>query len=187
MRIIGGRFKGMRLASFNASDTSPHLRPTSDRVREALFNILENGRFGNLCKEAHVLDLFAGTGAMGLEALSRGAKSIYFVDNNKASHSILHQNIKKTGSSSETYCLKQDATMLKAIKKHPFSLIFLDPPYHKNLGSVALASALQARLIDKNSYIIWEEGSFMATPPPFILLDHRRYGDTHIHILQYHD
>ncbi|MGB7263222.1 MAG: RsmD family RNA methyltransferase, partial [Albidovulum sp.] len=95
MRIIGGTRRGLKLTDVGAGDAAAHLRPTSDRVREAIFNLLMNGPYGNPVEGARVLDLFAGTGALGLEALSRGAARVTFVDDGLASRALLRQNIER--------------------------------------------------------------------------------------------
>ena len=140
MRIVGGRFRGLGLAAVGKGDPAAHLRPTSDRVRESLFNLLINGALGDVVEDAVVLDLFAGTGALGLEALSRGATFVTFVENGRTGARLIAENIGKTRVADEARHLKCDATRLPEAER-PASLIFLDPPYGKGLGAKALASA----------------------------------------------
>ncbi|RMH45461.1 MAG: 16S rRNA (guanine(966)-N(2))-methyltransferase RsmD, partial [Alphaproteobacteria bacterium] len=98
MRIIGGKWRGHRLASVGRGDPARHLRPTTDRVRESIFNLLTGGRLGDPVPGANVLDVFAGTGALGLEALSRGAQHVTFIENGRAALSILRENIARLGA-----------------------------------------------------------------------------------------
>jgi 16S rRNA (guanine966-N2)-methyltransferase len=137
MRIIGGTRRGLKLAEVGAGDTAAHLRPTSDRVREAIFNLLINAH-GNPVTGARVLDLFAGTGALGLEALSRGAAEATFVDDGQAALALLKANIAKMRAEGQTRILRQDATRLPPNAAAPYTLVFLDPPYGKGMGKLPL-------------------------------------------------
>lgn len=184
MRIISGAKRGLKLAGVGAGDTAAHLRPTSDRVRESLFNVLTSGRFGDPITGARVLDLFAGTGALGFEALSRGASHVTFVDDGQAARALIRDNTGKMQAGGMTRLYRRDATGLGQAPGAPFSLVFLDPPYGKGLGAKALASALQGGWLTDDALVVWEENSPQLPPPGFILLDTRRYGDTHITILQ---
>ena len=112
MRIIGGQFRGLTLAPVGEGDTKAHLRPTSDRVREAIFNLLVNGGYGDPVTGARVLDLFAGTRALGLEALSRGAARVAFVDDGVAARALLRRNIELTRSMGTTDVWRRDATRM---------------------------------------------------------------------------
>lgn len=183
MRIIAGQHRGTILADVGKGDAAAHLRPTSDRVRENLFNILVGGRFGQPVVGAKVLDLFAGTGALGLEALSRGAAHVTFVENGKVGGKLIRDNIRKLGRASDTKILTEDATQLGSAGE-ACSLIFLDPPYGKNLGTKALLNAADQGWIAENALIVWEEASAQLAPRGFTQLDQRRYGDTWITILQ---
>lgn len=183
MRIIGGKWRGLHLAEVGAGDPKAHLRPTSDRVRESVFNLLINGSHGDRVRDAVALDLFAGTGAFGLEALSRGAASVTLVDDGKAAQRLIAQNIAKMRVEAQVTVLPRDATRLPPAAK-PFTLIFLDPPYGKSLGEAALASAQAQGWIAPGATILWEEGSPPAVPPGFALLDQRRYGDTWVTLLE---
>lgn len=139
MRIIAGKHRGTILADVGAGDTAAHLRPTSDRVRESLFSMLTHL---SVIHDARVLDLFAGTGALGLEALSRGAGHVTFVENGRAGQKLIAQNIKKLRVEETAQVLRHDATALGSCTATPFDLVFLDPPYGKRMGQAALASAL---------------------------------------------
>lgn len=183
MRIIGGTWRGLHLAEVGAGDPKAHLRPTSDRVREAIFNLLVNGSHGDRVRGAVVLDLFAGTGALGLEALSRGATAVTLVDDGKAARALIAQNIAKMRVAGQVTHLPRDATRLPPAA-HPCDLIFLDPPYGKALGEAALASALTQGWLAPGATVMWEENAPQTPPPGFALLDQRRYGDTWVTLLE---
>lgn len=184
MRIVAGRFRGRALAAVGKGDPAAHLRPTSDRTRESLFNILAGGRFGDPITNARVLDLFAGTGALGLEALSRGAAFATFVDDGIKALTLIRQNIALCGAEAETRIVKRDARRLPPNDDAPYDLVFLDPPYGKGLGEIALAQALAQAWIAPDALIIWEESASITPPDGVVLLDSRRYGDTVIYLLQ---
>lgn len=184
MRIVAGRWRGKVLADVGKGDPSAHLRPTTDRVRESLFNLLTNGRFGDLVTGARVLDLFAGTGALGLEALSRGATHATFVDDGGAARALLRDNIGRCAAQGVTKVFRRDATSLGEHRGLPFSLIFLDPPYGLGLGEQALASAQEGGWIAPEATIVWEEETAPIPPLGFELLDERRYGNTSISLLR---
>lgn len=180
MRIIGGRHRGTHLAPVGEGDARAHLRPTTDRVREAVFNLLVNGAAvgGDPIPGARVLDLFAGTGALGLEALSRGAARVTFVDDGAAARALLRRNIEILHAMGNTDVYRRDATRLGENRGPGFSLIFLDPPYGKGLGEAALASALAGGWVAPGAIVVWEESTPPTLPPGFDLLDQRRYGDS---------
>lgn len=184
MRIIGGTLRGLKLAEVGAGDQAAHLRPTTDRVRESIFNLLVNGTHGNPIPGARVLDLFAGTGALGLEALSRGAARVAFVDDGVPARALLRSNIEKARAMGVTDVWRRDATNLGENRAAPYDLIFLDPPYGKGLGEKALAHALAGGWIGPQALVVWEE----AAPPPPVAglarIDQRRYGDTTITLLR---
>lgn len=184
MRIIAGEFRGIALASVGKGDAGAHLRPTTDRVRESLFNVLQGGKFGDPIEGARVLDLFAGTGALGLEALSRGAKLVCFVDDGRKSGQLIRENIRITRAKDRTKVMAADVTRLPANAEATFDLIFLDPPYGKALGGKALAAAMKGGWIAEDALIVWEESGPQQPPVGFALLDQRRYGDTHVTFLE---
>jgi 16S rRNA (guanine966-N2)-methyltransferase len=185
VRIIAGDFRGRALASVGKGDQAAHLRPTTDRIRESLFNIVSSGRFDDTITDARVLDLFAGTGALGLEAMSRGAEFLCCVEMGSKSLSILHKNIEICGVSEHTQVKKMDATRLPKCDTAPYSLIFLDPPYRKGLGEKALLSAARQGWIEQDALIIWEEGSDVSPPSGFRILDQRKFGDTQATFMRY--
>jgi len=182
MRIIGGQWRGTRLAEVGAGDPSAHLRPTSDRVRESIFNLLINGGYDNPVEGARVLDLFAGTGALGLEALSRGAATLTLIDDGPAARALIARNIALCRTAAVH--LRLNATKLPPNAAAPYTLIFLDPPYGKSLGEAALQSAQNSGWLAPEALIVWEEGSALPPPPGFTQLDQRRYGDTYVTILR---
>ncbi len=183
MRIIGGTHRGTVLAEVGAGDEVAHLRPTSDRVRESLFNVLQGGRFGDPIRGARVLDLFAGTGALGLEALSRGAVHATFVDDGKVAGKLIATNIAKLRRERDTKMIKSDALKLPPTTT-PCSLVFIDPPYGMGLGIKAMTSALAAGWIAKDALIVLEENSAQPAPRGFTSRDSRRYGDTWITLFE---
>jgi len=178
VRIVGGRLRGLKLADVGPGDTAAHLRPTSDRVREAIFNLLLNGGYGDPVTGARVLDLFAGTGAMGLEALSRGAARVAFVETGAASRALIRRNVDLARAQGVTDLWRRDATALGPNRGHGYGLVFLDPPYGHALGEAALASARAGGWLAPGALVIWEEGQPPALPEGLMQLDQRRYGDT---------
>jgi len=184
MRIVGGTHRGTVLADVGAGDSAAHLRPTSDRVREALFNMLAQGRWGNLVSGQRVLDLFAGTGALGLEALSRGATQITLVDDGAAARALIRANIEKLRAMGVTRLYRRNATDLGDNRGPGFGLVFLDPPYGKGLGALALSSAQAGAWLAAGATLVWEENAPQPAPEGFELLEQRRYGETWITILR---
>ncbi|MDI3337538.1 16S rRNA (guanine(966)-N(2))-methyltransferase RsmD [Defluviimonas aestuarii] len=184
MRIIGGQRRGLKLADVGSGDAAAHLRPTSDRVREAIFNLLMNGPYGNPVQDARVLDLFAGTGALGLEALSRGAARVAFVDDGTTARALLRQNIEKMQAMGTTDVWRRDATRMGPNRGPGYTLVFLDPPYGKGLGEKALASLFEGGWLAPGALIVWEENVAPTPPDGFTQRDQRRYGETVITILE---
>jgi len=174
--------KGLRLATIGKGDPGAHLRPTPDRVRESLFNALA-ARRENPLTGAHVLDLFAGTGAMGLEALSRGAARAIFVDNGRTARRLLADNIARTGSAQITRVIARDASRLPACDAVPATLVFLDPPYGQGVGGGALVTAVAGGWIAPGALVVWEDSERHDPPAGFTLDSHRRYGTTHVTLL----
>lgn len=183
MRIIAGQHRGLKLAEVGAGDAAAHLRPTADRVRENLFNMLAGGRFGDPITGARVLDLFAGTGALGLEALSRGAAHVTFVDDGRVAGRLIGDNLRRAGRAPDATLLAIEAARLPPAPA-PATLIFLDPPYAQGLGAPALAAARAGGWLAPGALVVWEENAPQIAPPGFTLADRRRYGDTWITLLQ---
>ena len=184
MRIIAGEYRGRALASVGKGDAGAHLRPTTDRVRESLFNVLAGGSYGDPITDARVLDLFAGTGALGLEALSRGAAHATFVDDGVKARSLLRQNVEICRAQGKSKIFRSDARRLGANRGELCDLIFLDPPYGKGLGEQAISAAIKTGWVAKDALIIWEESAEIEVPEQLERLDQRKYGDTKISILQ---
>lgn len=181
MRIIAGKYRGTVLADVGQGDVAAHLRPTSDRVRESLFSMLTHL---DVIHGARVLDLFAGTGALGLEALSRGAQDVVFIENGKVAQKLVGQNIAKVRAEDTTVLMRNDATQLGAWAASKFDLVFLDPPYGKGMGQLALAAARAGGWLAQGAVIVWEERTPMDAPAGFTRMDRRKYGDTHVTLLQ---
>lgn len=184
MRIIGGKSRGLHLADVGAGDASAQLRPTTDRVRESIFNLLINGGYDNPVQDARVLDLFAGTGALGLEALSRGATHVAFVDDGVIARALLRKNIELMKAMGHTDVWRRDATKMGENRGEGYDLVLLDPPYGKGLGEAAIASCLAGGWFAPNAMVVWEESAAPLAPPAFEMLDQRRYGDTIVTLLR---
>jgi len=176
MRIVGGQYRGRNLAA----PKSQAVRPTADRLRESLFNILTHA-YGDPVTGARVLDLFAGTGGLGLEALSRGAAFVLFVDDGAEARALIRQNVETLGAAGVTRIFRRDATRLGAVHpSEPFSVVFLDPPYGKGLAEKALASAREGGWLTLDALIVVEESKEAAfkAPDGFEEIERRDYDDT---------
>jgi len=181
MRIVGGKFRGRQLLS----PEDDQIRPTADRVRESVFNIL-GSRLGPSLDGLHVLDLFAGTGALGLEALSRGAATAVFVDTSAEARGLIRDHIEAFGAGGIAKLLRRDATALgDAGTMGPVDLVFLDPPYGKGLGEKALLSLRAGGWLQSSTVLVLEESAEITVtlPEGFALEDRREYGAAAIHIL----
>ncbi len=182
MRIVGGEFSGRRLAT----PDSDAIRPSSDRLRQTLFDILAHGH-GDPVAGARVLDAFAGTGALGLEALSRGAAQTLFVEEDAAARGLIRRNIEALGLTGRARIFRRDATRLgEAGTIAPFGLIFADPPYDRGLGEKALASARAGGWLLPNALAVIEERSSATIAPidGFLLIDRRIVGDSQLAFLK---
>jgi 16S rRNA (guanine966-N2)-methyltransferase len=182
MRVVGGRLRGRTIAS----PVSRDIRPTADRLRESLFNILMHG-YGDPIAGARVLDLFAGTGALGIEAISRGAAFTLFVDNGAEARALLRQNVEALGLGGVSKVCRRDATAPgPAHPMEPFSLAFLDPPYGKGLAEKAVASLRDGQWLVPGALVIVEEATAaaFATPDGFEELERRAYDDTEFVIMR---
>ena len=176
MRVVGGRLRSRPLAG----PKSDAVRPTADRLREALFNILAHS-YGDPVTGARVLDLFAGTGALGIEAISRGAAYALFVDEGVEARALLRDNVEALGLGGVTRIFRRDATKLgPAHPLEPFSLVFLDPPYGKGLAEKGLISAHEGGWLKPEALIVVEEAADAALKAPkgFSELERRQYDDT---------
>jgi 16S rRNA (guanine966-N2)-methyltransferase len=179
MRIVGGTLRGRALAAPADQAT----RPTSDRVREAVFNILAHSIPDFVIEGTRVLDLFAGTGALGLEALSRGAACCLFVEESAEARAVIRRNVEAFALTGTTRIFRRDATSLgPAGSQAPFGLAFLDPPYGMGLAERALASAAEGGWLAAGAIVVVEErkGEPVPLPAQFAELDRRSWGDTQV-------
>ncbi len=184
MRIVAGRFRGRALATPEGDE----LRPTSDRVRESVFNILGHGIADFELQGARVIDLFAGTGALGLEAVSRGASYCLFVDDAAEARALIRRNVEAYGLTGETRIFRRDATDLgPAGNMGQYGIAFLDPPYGKGLGEKALAILASGNWLNAGAIAVFEEraGATIALPEGFSEIDTRTWGDTEVRFLRF--
>jgi 16S rRNA (guanine966-N2)-methyltransferase len=182
MRIVGGRFKGRSLAG----PSSRTIRPTSDRLRESLFNILAHA-YDDPVEGARVIDLFAGTGALGLEAISRGARFALFVDDGAEARSLVRDNVASLALGGVTKIFRRNATKLGAAPPgEAFALAFLDPPYGGDLAPPALVALRDGHWLGAGALAVIEEAADVAVAAPegYELVDRRLYGDTQIVFLR---
>jgi 16S rRNA (guanine966-N2)-methyltransferase len=182
MRVVGGRLRGRTIAS----PTTHEIRPTQDRLRESVFNILMHA-YANPVLDARVLDLFAGTGALGIEAISRGAAFTLFVDNGAEARALLRNNVEALGLGGVSKVYRRDATALgPAHPMQPFTLAFLDPPYGKGLAERSLASLRDGGWLANDALVIVEEASASAVSAPdgYTELERRAYGETEFAFLR---
>ena len=186
MRITGGRLGGRSLVA----PKDARVRPTADKVRQAVFNILAHNDFGRgfALEGSRVADLFAGTGAMGIEALSHGASFCLFVDDSADSRALLRQNVEALQLTGVTKIWRRDATQMgpmAAGSGGPFDLLFLDPPYRKTLIPAALESLAEGGWLADGAILIAEtaEDEFLEPPHGFTLIETRTYGDTAVHFV----
>lgn len=178
MRVVGGKFGGRSLKG----PSSDAIRPTSDRMRESLFNILAHGLDIEI-ENARVLDLFAGTGACAIEAISRGAGYAVLVDIGAQARGLQRENIEALGLGGITRILRRDATKLGPVSPfEPFDLVFCDPPYGKGLGEAALASAIGGGWLKPGALVVLEEraNAAITLPAPLVEIDRRRAGETQL-------
>lgn len=178
MRIVGGRFGGRSLKG----PSSQAIRPTSDRLRETIFNILAHAHEGAV-EGARAIDLFAGTGALGLEAISRGARFALFVDDGAEARALLRENIEALGLGGLTRIFRRDAARLgDAPPGEKFTLAFLDPPYGRGLAPCALRALADGNWLAPGAIVVIEEaaGEEIKLPARFERLDGRAYGETQI-------
>ena len=178
MRIVAGRFRGRAIQT----PFGDGIRPTSDRLRETIFNVIAHRHRATL-EDGRVLDLFAGTGALGLEAMSRGASFACFVDEGAEARGLLRANVETFGLGGVTRILRRDATKLGEVAPfEPFDLVFLDPPYGKGLGERALVSALAGGWLARDCLIVFEERATVqiALPEAFSVFDRREAGEGQI-------
>ncbi|MGV8839506.1 MAG: 16S rRNA (guanine(966)-N(2))-methyltransferase RsmD [Bauldia sp.] len=185
MRIVAGEFRGRPLAA----PTTSAIRPTSDRLRETVFDILAHG-LGDPLTGARVLDLFAGTGALALEALSRGAASALLVEEAVEARGLIRRNVEALGLTGRAKIFRRDATRLgDAGTIGPFSVAFVDPPYGRGLGEAAMASAAAGGWLSPGAIVVFEEAATtdVTIPAGFTLIDARKVGDSRVRFLSFGD
>ncbi len=183
MRIVGGEFRGRTLAAPKSND----IRPTVDRTRESLFNIIGHV-YPEALQQTRVIDLFAGTGAVGLEALSRGCRQALFVENSVEGRGLLWENIDHLALHGRARILRRDATKLGPNGTiEPFNLLFADPPYGRGLGEAAMLAAYSGGWLAPGALAILEERADVApsVDPVFRPLEQRLFGDTRMHFFRY--
>lgn len=174
MRIIAGKYKGRKLITPTGRD----IRPTSDRTREAMFNLLMHGAYaGEAVVDQHVVDLCCGTGALGLEALSRGARMATFVDQDKRSLELTRQNVTHCGANAVAQCVQADAARLPTARE-PAALVLMDPPYATPIVAAAYAALMRGGWVQHRSLIVCEQSRDMEAPEleHATLVDARQYG-----------
>jgi 16S rRNA (guanine966-N2)-methyltransferase len=186
MRIVAGEFRGRALVA----PQGPATRPTADRARQAVFNILEHAPWSAGLRDVRVIDLFAGSGALGLEALSRGAAFALFVETDETARGAIRDNIEAMGLFGRTRVHRRDATSLGVLPGAdgpPFELAFLDPPYGKGLGEQALARLAEGGWLAKDALVVFERGADEAdfAVDGFAALDVRDYGAARVHFLRF--
>ena len=183
MRIISGKHKGRRIEL--VKEAAEIIRPTSDFAREAIFNILTHGKHGESVVDKQVLDVFCGTGAFGLEALSRGAKRVTFIDQSREALANARYNATKMGEMDAADFMHADGTKLPKARK-PFSIIFIDPPYFGKMIESALKSLHQGGWIAEDGLVIVEHDAKeqVAFPEAYTIVDERRYGRAVINLLK---
>ncbi|WP_281406285.1 16S rRNA (guanine(966)-N(2))-methyltransferase RsmD, partial [Methylobacterium sp. WL93] len=183
VRIVGGDWRGRRLAT----PRSDAIRPTSDRLREALFNVLAHA-YDDAVPGARILDLFAGTGALSFEALSRGAAYALLVDEGAEARGVIRENIEQFGAEGRTRLFRRDATKLgPSGTTGRFSLVFCDPPYGRDLAPAALTAAAQGGWLTPDALVVIEESAdaVVALPAGFTDLERRTYGDTAVTLARF--
>jgi 16S rRNA (guanine966-N2)-methyltransferase len=183
MRIVGGKFKGRKLEAPEGRDT----RPTSDRARESIFNILEHQSWGRAAlRGGRVLDVFSGTGALGLEAFSRGAAHVTFMDNAEAAMKVLRLNAKDMATSSEITMIRGDVTQPPKTEQ-PCSLVFMDAPYQSGLTDIALTNLVACGWLEKDTLCVVETSKKekWQAPEGFEEIDCRKYGAAQVFFLTY--
>ncbi|MCD8206088.1 MAG: 16S rRNA (guanine(966)-N(2))-methyltransferase RsmD [Clostridia bacterium] len=172
MRVIGGNFRGLKLTDFSGEE----VRPTSDRAKVSLFNIL-----GDMVEGAVVSDLFAGSGALGIECLSRGAKKVYFNDTGKLSQELLKRNLAKIKFPIDAEVTKEDFSLYLSRTREKFDLIFIDPPYGSDFGAEALRMTAKRNLLREAGVAVLERDvPFTGEIPGLKAYDERKYGKAYL-------
>lgn len=183
MRVVAGSLRGRAIVA----PDDVRIRPTSDRVREAIFNVLEHGSPGVELAETRVIDLFAGTGALGIEALSRGAVFALLIDDDPAARALIRRNVEAFGLTGITKIWRRDATAIGPVGTvAPFGLAFLDPPYGKDLAEPALGGLVGGGWLKPGAIVVVEERADVevVAPSGLELIESRTWGDTRVHFFR---
>jgi 16S rRNA (guanine966-N2)-methyltransferase len=182
MRIVAGAHRGAKIIT----SESRELRPTSDRVRESLFNILDGGRYLNPYRQKLVIDAFAGTGALGLEAISRGASHVIFLEQAVSSLKVLFQNIRLINAQDKTTVITGDAAQFGQPSNERAGLVMLDPPYQSQMGISCIKALKYSGWIGPETLIVLEHSSRekICIPEWIKILDNRKYGLSHLTFMQ---
>ncbi len=184
MRIIGGKYKGLKLLP----PVGNKIRPTSDRFKESLFSIITSNKYNINISNSNVIDICSGIGSLGIEALSRGAASVYFIDKDYKSIEVIYKNLSKLNINNQTEnnveVIRDDA--LKALKniKKLFQIVLIDPPYSSNITEMCLVKLKKFKLINKNSYVFAESSKLEnINCAGYQILDIKIYGNSKLTIL----
>ena len=182
MRITAGKYKNKRIATkLKGADTK--YRPTTERTRMAVFNLIEHSSVidERILDGALVADICAGCGSFGIEALSRGAGRVYFIDKDPAQIRLIRRNIESIGEGANSVFISADATKLVPLPEK-FNIVYIDPPYMLNIASQVLASVAKTTMLDERHVVIIEAGlrEVLVVPPNFTVLDQREYGRTKV-------
>lgn len=185
MRIIGGKYKGLKL---NSPDNLK-IRPTSDKIKEAIFSIIESQKFSSSIQDKSFLDLCSGSGAMALEAFSRGAKIVYLVEISKTSLNLLSNNIKKLNlienERDKLIILKGNVLRLKKLGLPQFDFIYIDPPYDKKFSKIILKNLNECKVINNKTLIFFETNKLLDDcPEEYKILSIKKYRETYINIIK---
>ena len=185
MRVIGGKWKSRKINRLLKRSHNLEIRPTTDRVKENIFNIIENSNVSNQILGSRVLDIFCGTGAMGIEAISRGASFCQFIDKSNISKQITLDNISNFCCENETRFLLKNVLEIGESNLKKNDIVFLDPPYKKDIACKTIQKLLKFKWIDKNSLIVLEKSKDEIFSSNLQLIDNRIYGNTEILFLKF--
>ena len=185
MRVVGGKWKSRKINGLFKVSHNHVIRPTTDRVKENIFNILENLGIGNSISGARVLDVFCGTGAMGIESISRGASFCHFIDKSVISRQITLDNVRSLSCEKETQFILKNILEIGTCEHGKADLIFLDPPYQNQIAEESIQKLLKFGWIDENTLIILEKGKNEIFKSKINLIDKRIYGNTEILFLKF--
>ena len=178
MRVVGGTFRGLKLFPPQNQD----IRPTTDRIKEDMFNIISSYLY-----DALFLDLFSGSGAIAIEAISRGASRAYAIDNNKQSIELIHKNIAKTKTPEKFKVVRTDVEQFLLSTSNKYDIIFLDPPYRYKNTEKLLKTIIDIDILNQNGILIVEQSSPIPVPPQFDIIKVKRYSATSMQFAKLRD